>query len=115
MAVRGNAEHEAAMAANGISEIDLVIINLYAFDATVAKGSNFEARDYPAGGHYHPVVELKERATHPLIGSLLYCWRLTALNLVEAPRLIGGTVNRATDSRQPEVPPPCLARRASRT
>lgn len=44
MAVRGNAEHAAAMEANGIKEIDLVVMNLYAFEATVAKGSPFEVR-----------------------------------------------------------------------
>ncbi|EOD31697.1 hypothetical protein EMIHUDRAFT_44787, partial [Emiliania huxleyi CCMP1516] len=32
----------AAMAEHGIGNIDLVIVNLYAFEATVAKGSNFE-------------------------------------------------------------------------
>jgi len=30
------------MAEHGIGNIDLVIVNLYAFEATVAKGSNFE-------------------------------------------------------------------------
>ena len=30
------------MAENGIKAIDLVVINLYAFDATVASGANFE-------------------------------------------------------------------------
>ncbi len=49
MAVRGNAEHAAAMAENGIGEIDLVVMNLYAFEATVAKGSNFEVRRGKAG------------------------------------------------------------------
>lgn len=42
MNVRGNSQHEAAMVEHGISAIDLVVLNLYAFEATVAKGSNFE-------------------------------------------------------------------------
>lgn len=42
MAVRGNSEHEASMEAQAIQEIDLVVLNLYAFEACVAKGSNFE-------------------------------------------------------------------------
>ncbi len=35
--LRGNAEHEAACAEHGISPIDLVVVNLYPFEATVAK------------------------------------------------------------------------------
>ena len=42
MYVRGNAEHEASVAAAGMKAIDLVVLNLYAFEATVAKGSGFE-------------------------------------------------------------------------
>ncbi len=39
LAVRDNEEHLAAMAAHGIDAIDLVIVNLYPFAATVAKGA----------------------------------------------------------------------------
>jgi phosphoribosylaminoimidazolecarboxamide formyltransferase/IMP cyclohydrolase len=35
--IRGNAAHEAAVQAHGISPIDLVVVNLYPFEATVAK------------------------------------------------------------------------------
>lgn len=42
MYVRGNAEHEEAVRSAGILAIDLVVLNLYAFEATVAKGSSFE-------------------------------------------------------------------------
>jgi phosphoribosylaminoimidazolecarboxamide formyltransferase/IMP cyclohydrolase len=35
--IRGNATHEAAVKAHGISPIDLVVVNLYPFEATVAK------------------------------------------------------------------------------
>ncbi|MEY2429324.1 MAG: phosphoribosylaminoimidazolecarboxamide formyltransferase / cyclohydrolase [Verrucomicrobiota bacterium] len=35
--VRGNAEHEAAVRAHGIQPIDLVVVNLYPFEQTVAK------------------------------------------------------------------------------
>lgn len=41
LGVRGNAKHEAEMAANGIGEIDLVVMNLYPFEATVASGADF--------------------------------------------------------------------------
>ena len=35
--LRGNAEHEAACAEHGIQPIDLVVVNLYPFEETVAK------------------------------------------------------------------------------
>jgi phosphoribosylaminoimidazolecarboxamide formyltransferase/IMP cyclohydrolase len=35
--IRGNAAHEAAVRAHGITPIDLVVVNLYPFEATVAK------------------------------------------------------------------------------
>jgi phosphoribosylaminoimidazolecarboxamide formyltransferase/IMP cyclohydrolase len=34
---RGNAEHEAAVAAHGIQPIDMVVVNLYAFEKTAAQ------------------------------------------------------------------------------
>lgn len=42
LAVRDNPEHAAAMADHGIGAIDLVVVNLYPFEATVMKGA---ARD----------------------------------------------------------------------
>jgi len=35
--MRGNAEHEAAVAAHGIQPIDMVVVNLYAFEKTAAQ------------------------------------------------------------------------------
>ena len=40
LAVRDNAEHVASMKAHGIGAIDLVVVNLYPFAATVAKGAS---------------------------------------------------------------------------
>jgi len=40
LAVRGNKEHGAAMAAHGIRPIDLLVVNLYPFEATVMKGAD---------------------------------------------------------------------------
>ena len=37
LARRGSAEHMAAIEAHGIATIDLLIVNLYPFEATVAK------------------------------------------------------------------------------
>jgi phosphoribosylaminoimidazolecarboxamide formyltransferase/IMP cyclohydrolase len=42
LAVRGNAEHTRAAEAHAIAPIDLLIVNLYPFEATVAKGAVFE-------------------------------------------------------------------------
>ncbi|MBS0242453.1 MAG: bifunctional phosphoribosylaminoimidazolecarboxamide formyltransferase/IMP cyclohydrolase [Proteobacteria bacterium] len=39
--VRGDASHEAAASAHGIAPIDLLVVNLYPFEATVAKGAPF--------------------------------------------------------------------------
>ncbi|MGY6550675.1 MAG: bifunctional phosphoribosylaminoimidazolecarboxamide formyltransferase/IMP cyclohydrolase [Erythrobacter sp.] len=40
LALRDNAEHVAAMEAHDIGAIDLVVVNLYPFEATVAKGAS---------------------------------------------------------------------------
>ncbi len=43
LAVRGNAEHEAAQKEHGIGDIDLLVVNLYPFEETVAKGADFDS------------------------------------------------------------------------
>src|SRR5215475_3101200 len=42
LAIRGNSEHARAMKAHGIAPIDLLVVNLYPFEATVDKGAGFE-------------------------------------------------------------------------
>jgi phosphoribosylaminoimidazolecarboxamide formyltransferase/IMP cyclohydrolase len=42
LAIRENPEHEAAMLAHNIPQIDLLVVNLYPFEATVAKGAPYE-------------------------------------------------------------------------
>ena len=42
LGVRGNEAHDAAMAEHGIAPIDLVVVNLYPFEKTVAGGGSFE-------------------------------------------------------------------------
>ncbi len=41
LAIRGNQEHEKAKLAQGISDIDLLVVNLYPFEATLAGGADF--------------------------------------------------------------------------
>jgi phosphoribosylaminoimidazolecarboxamide formyltransferase/IMP cyclohydrolase len=45
LAVRDNPEHAAAMAEHGIGAIDLVVVNLYPFEQTVAKGADRDDDD----------------------------------------------------------------------
>ncbi|HRK63955.1 MAG TPA: bifunctional phosphoribosylaminoimidazolecarboxamide formyltransferase/IMP cyclohydrolase [Terricaulis sp.] len=42
LALRDNAEHAAAMKAHGIEAFDVLYVNLYPFEATVARGADFE-------------------------------------------------------------------------
>ncbi|MEQ8229012.1 MAG: bifunctional phosphoribosylaminoimidazolecarboxamide formyltransferase/IMP cyclohydrolase [Rhodospirillales bacterium] len=42
LAVRANADHQKAMADHDIQPIDLLVVNLYPFEATVAKGAEFD-------------------------------------------------------------------------
>ena len=42
LAIRGNAEHDASAREHAIAPIDLLVVNLYPFEATVAKGADYE-------------------------------------------------------------------------
>ncbi|VAW04802.1 IMP cyclohydrolase / Phosphoribosylaminoimidazolecarboxamide formyltransferase [hydrothermal vent metagenome] len=42
LALRDNDAHKAAMDAHGIAAIDLLVVNLYPFEATVAKGADYD-------------------------------------------------------------------------
>ncbi len=42
LALRDNADHTAAMDEHGIAGIDLLVVNLYPFEETVAKGGDYE-------------------------------------------------------------------------
>ncbi|MGA2054189.1 MAG: bifunctional phosphoribosylaminoimidazolecarboxamide formyltransferase/IMP cyclohydrolase [Bradyrhizobium sp.] len=42
LAIRGNADHASSMKTHGIAPIDLLVVNLYPFEATVDKGADFE-------------------------------------------------------------------------
>src|ERR1700749_3250571 len=41
LAIRDNKEHAGAMTTHGIRPIDLLVVNLYPFEATVAKGADY--------------------------------------------------------------------------
>jgi phosphoribosylaminoimidazolecarboxamide formyltransferase / IMP cyclohydrolase len=42
LAIRGKAEHDASARAHGIAPIDLLVVNLYPFEATAAGGAPYE-------------------------------------------------------------------------
>ncbi len=42
LAIRANAEHAKAMSDHGIAPIDLLVVNLYPFEATVENGSDYD-------------------------------------------------------------------------
>ena len=42
LAIRENKDHAASMQAHGIRPIDLLVVNLYPFEATAAKGADFD-------------------------------------------------------------------------
>ena len=42
LAIRENPEHEAAMLAHNIQAIDLLVVNLYPFEATIQRGASYE-------------------------------------------------------------------------
>jgi len=42
LAIRDNKQHAAAMGTHGIRPIDLLVVNLYPFEATVAKGAGYD-------------------------------------------------------------------------
>ncbi|MDT3685193.1 MAG: bifunctional phosphoribosylaminoimidazolecarboxamide formyltransferase/IMP cyclohydrolase [Pseudorhodoplanes sp.] len=42
LAIRHNTDHAAAMQAHGIKPIDLLVVSLYPFEATVAKGASYD-------------------------------------------------------------------------
>ncbi|KAJ57521.1 phosphoribosylaminoimidazolecarboxamide formyltransferase [Actibacterium mucosum KCTC 23349] len=42
LALRDNADHKSALATHNIPEIDLLVVNLYPFEATVAKGADYD-------------------------------------------------------------------------
>ncbi len=44
LAIRSDPAHQAAMIANDIAPIDLLIVNLYPFEATLKRGSSFDEK-----------------------------------------------------------------------
>src|SRR3546814_5134266 len=69
LARRDNAEDQAAMKAHNIGAIDLIAINLYPFEATVAKGADFDTciENIDIGG---PALIRAAAKNHPWVSVL---------------------------------------------
>ena len=127
--IRGNAEHEAAVAAHGIQPIDMVVVNLYAFEKTAAQpgvafGHLIENIDIggpsmvrSAAKNFEDVAIVTRVADYaPLIeelkangGALVRAtrWRLArqAFALTAAyDAAIAGTLERIAEAPAPEAP-----------
>jgi phosphoribosylaminoimidazolecarboxamide formyltransferase/IMP cyclohydrolase len=105
LAVRDNPEHTATLQAQGIQPIDLVVCNLYPFEATVARpGSSHEevVENIDIGGpsmvrsaakNYHDVAILTDPAQYPAILEELRANR-GALTLATRQRLAAAAFAR---------------------
>ena len=69
LALRDNAEHVAAMDTHGIEAIDLLVVNLYPFEATVAKGADYDTciENIDIGG---PAMIRAASKNHAFVGVL---------------------------------------------
>ena len=78
LGVRGNEKHDAEMAANGIKPIDLVVMNLYPFEATVASGTTFEncVENIDIGG---PSMLRSSAKNHAYVAIVTFAHQYTAL------------------------------------
>ena len=82
MALRDDADHLAAMAAHNIAPIDLLVVNLYPFEATVARGADYDTavENIDIGGpamiraaaknHAHVAVVVDPEDYAPVLGAL---------------------------------------------
>ncbi len=127
--IRGNAEHEAAVAAHGIQPIDMVVVNLYAFEKTAAQpgvafghlienidiggpsmvrsaAKNFEdVAIVTCVADYAPLVEELKANGGALVRATR--WRLArqAFALTAAyDAAIAGTLERIAEAPAPEAP-----------
>jgi phosphoribosylaminoimidazolecarboxamide formyltransferase/IMP cyclohydrolase len=127
--IRGNQEHEAAVAAHGIAPIDMVVVNLYAFEKTAAQagvafGHLIENIDIggpsmvrSAAKNFEDVAIVTSVADYASLSTELQAnrgalsretrWRLAkqAFSLTSAyDSAIASTLERIKDAPAPELP-----------
>ena len=103
LAIRENPEHEAAMLAHGIAPIDLLVVNLYPFEATVASGADFDecVENIDIGG---PAMIRAAAKNHRLRHGDRRCRRLCAAS--RGTRGEGGTTLSPSAARWRKKPSP---------
>ena len=81
LAVRDNPEHAAAMEAHAIGAIDLVVVNLYPFEATVAKGAGrdeiIENIDIGGPSMVRSAAKNRRWSRHDRSSQSVLCWFTT--------------------------------------
>jgi phosphoribosylaminoimidazolecarboxamide formyltransferase/IMP cyclohydrolase len=92
--IRGNANHEAAVAAHGIQPIDMVVVNLYAFEKTAAQPN-------VAFGHLIENIDIggpsMVRSAAKNFDDVAIVTRVSDYaTLIEELNAAGGTLSRAT-------------------
>jgi phosphoribosylaminoimidazolecarboxamide formyltransferase/IMP cyclohydrolase len=95
LGVRDAAEHKAAMEAHGIGAIDLVYVNLYPFEATVAAGGDYETcvENIDIGG---PAMIRSAAKNH---GYVAVCTEASDMDEVLAELADGGATSLALRKR----------------
>ena len=108
LAMRAKPEHMAALAAHGIAPIDMVVVNLYAFEEVAAK----------ADAHLEELIENIDIGGPTMIRSAAKNYQDVAVvaspadypAILEELRAAGGELSRAEPSggsrRRPSAPPP---------
>src|SRR3546814_250690 len=102
LAVRDDERHVAAMDAHGIGGIDLVVVNLYPFAATVAKGAPRDdiIENIDIGG---PAMVRSEAKNHAFVGIVTEPQDFAAL--IEEMEATGGATTLAAPPRPAPTPP----------
>ena len=110
--IRDNAEHAGAMRAHGIQPIDLLVVNLYPFEATVANGADFETciENIDIGG---PAMIRAAAKNHADVAVVVDAERLCARCSPSSPQHGGATTLALRASSPPRpmpAPPPMTPR-----
>src|SRR3546814_16142272 len=116
LSLRDEPEHKAAMDRHGIPPIDLVVVNLYPFAATVAKGADFATciENIDIGG---PAMIRSAAKNHGYVNVVVdfadYANILDALTANHGPTPLGlrpelpSKAYAHTGARTPQITPKC--------
>ena len=106
LAIRGNEEHAASMEAHAIKPIDLLVVNLYPFEETVARGAAYDdcIENIDIGGpamiraaaknHADVTVVVEPADYEKVLAELALLGGMTTLELRQTPRRQGLCAHR---------------------